>query len=159
MHELCRRGHYQEVLAYVSDSTSFWSHVLPYNLGRRCRFSFARGDTVEGIITAYDPDDEDKTYGSVLRAVWTEKIPPTSNRARSHMRQSFNNEYARKGTKGSNNALPMTKRDEAMNPGVAMPLLVSSLPHRSPAGIIDIATNMRMTACNIASPPNRQCTY
>ena len=29
VHELCRRGHYQEVLAYVSDSTSFWSHVLP----------------------------------------------------------------------------------------------------------------------------------
>ena len=75
VHELCRRGHYQEVLAYVSDSTSFWSHVLPYNLGRRCRFSFARGDTVEGIITAYDPDDEDKTYQidfeDVTLSLWT----------------------------------------------------------------------------------------
>ncbi|MEX5600222.1 hypothetical protein [Pseudophaeobacter sp. C1-32P7] len=52
----------------------------------------------------------------------------------------------------------MAKRDQATNPGVARPLLVNNFPQRSPAGIIDMAMNMIVTAWNMGASGSRQGT-
>ena len=60
VHELCKRQHFPEVLAYVS-SPAVRQHALPYNLARRCRYRFF-DTTVEGIVTAFDPEDDARAF-------------------------------------------------------------------------------------------------
>ena len=75
VHETCQRGHFQEIIDYFSDSHNYWRRPLPYHLGRRGVFTFARGDKLTGIITAYDPNDIDNQYqldfSMVEESLWT----------------------------------------------------------------------------------------